>query len=229
MRWRASNSWRSPRSAASNLARAAVPSSVGRVRGTTPRTGPPLTMRDPRRVAVLISGRGSNMRALVEKVSDYQVALVASNKPQAAGLEWARDKALQTWALESKGLGKEEYDRLLSAALEQQSVGTIALAGFMRILSPWFVEQWRGRIVNIHPSLLPKYRGLDTHARAIEAGDQVSGCSVHVVTEELDAGEVLGQAEVPIEPGDTPQSLEQRVLAAEHLLYPRVLSEFVRR
>jgi phosphoribosylglycinamide formyltransferase-1 len=96
----------------------------------------------------------------------------------------------------------------------------------MRILSPWFVDEWRGRIVNIHPSLLPKYRGLDTHARAIEAGDAVSGCSVHVVTEELDAGEVLGQAEVPIEPGDTPASLEQRVLVAEHRLYPEVLNAF---
>jgi len=186
-------------------------------------------MRDPRCVAILISGRGSNLRALVERADTYEVVLVASNKPQAAGLEWARDRGLQTWSLESKGVGKEQYDSLLSAALEQHGVGTIALAGFMRVLSPWFVEQWHGRIVNIHPSLLPKYRGLDTHARAIEAGDKASGCSVHVVTEELDAGEVLGQAEVPIEPGDTPQSLEQRVLAAEHLLYPRVLSEFVRR
>ena len=118
---------------------------------------------------------------------------------------------------------------MLSAALDDHRVGTIALAGFMRILSPWFVDEWRGRIVNIHPSLLPKYRGLDTHARAIEAGDAVSGCSVHVVTEELDAGEVLGQAEVPIEPGDTPATLEQRVLAAEHEFYPQVLSEFVSR
>jgi len=99
----------------------------------------------------------------------------------------------------------------------------------MRILSPWFVSEWQGRILNIHPSLLPKYRGLDTHARALQAGDATSGCSVHVVTEELDAGEVLGQAEVPIEAGDTPETLEQRVLAAEHELYPRVLREFVRR
>jgi phosphoribosylglycinamide formyltransferase-1 len=184
-------------------------------------------MRDPKRVAILISGRGSNMRALVERADDYKVALVASNKTNAVGLEWARARGLQTWALESKGLGKEEFDRKLSAALEEYDVGTIALAGFMRILSPWFVDEWQGRIVNIHPSLLPKYRGLDTHARALAAGDRVSGCSVHVVTEELDAGEVLGQAEVPIEPGDTPQSLEERVLAAEHLLYPKVLREFV--
>jgi phosphoribosylglycinamide formyltransferase-1 len=186
-------------------------------------------MRDPRRVAILISGRGSNMRALVERADTYDVVLVASNKPEAAGLEWARARGVQTWSLESKGVGKEEYDRQLSAALDEHGVGTVALAGFMRIISAWFVEEWCGRIVNIHPSLLPKYRGLDTHARAIEAGDQVSGCSVHVVTEELDAGEVLGQVEVPIKPGDTAAILEERVLAAEHLLYPRVLSEFVRR
>jgi phosphoribosylglycinamide formyltransferase-1 len=99
----------------------------------------------------------------------------------------------------------------------------------MRILSPWFVERWSGRIVNIHPSLLPKYRGLDTHARALEAGDTVSGCSVHIVTEELDSGDVLGQMEVPIEAGDTAESLERRVLAAEHQLYPKVLSEFASR
>jgi phosphoribosylglycinamide formyltransferase-1 len=117
----------------------------------------------------------------------------------------------------------------MSAVIEAHDAGTVALAGFMRILSPWFVAQWSGRIVNIHPSLLPKYRGLDTHARAIAAGDLASGCSVHVVTEKLDAGEVLGQAEVPIEAGDTAAMLEQRVLAAEHALYPKVLSEFVRR
>jgi phosphoribosylglycinamide formyltransferase-1 len=186
-------------------------------------------MRDPKRVAILISGRGSNMRALVEKAQDYEIALVASNKPQAEGVEWARERGLATWTLDSKGLGKEEYDRLLSAALEEREVGTIALAGFMRILSAWFVNGWRGRIINIHPSLLPKYRGLDTHGRAIEAGDRVSGCSVHIVTEQLDAGDVLGQAEVPIEPDDTPESLEQRVLAAEHELYPQVLREFVKR
>jgi phosphoribosylglycinamide formyltransferase-1 len=186
-------------------------------------------MRDPKRVAILISGRGSNMRAMVERANGYEVALVASNKPDADGLRWAKERGLQTWATESKGIAKEEYDRLLSGALEEYGIGTIALAGFMRILSPWFVERWRGRILNIHPSLLPKYRGLDTHARAIDAGDAVGGCSVHVVTEELDAGEVLGQAEVPIELGDTPASLERRVLAAEHELYARVLSEFVRR
>lgn len=186
-------------------------------------------MRDPRRVAILISGRGSNMRALVQQANGYEVVLVASNKPTAAGVEWASKRGLQTWALESKGMDKEAFDRRLSEALQEQAIGTVALAGFMRILSPWFVGEWRGRILNIHPSLLPRYRGLDTHARALEAGDPTSGCSVHVVTEELDAGEVLGQSEVPIEPGDTAETLEQRVLAAEHELYPKVLSEFVRR
>jgi phosphoribosylglycinamide formyltransferase 1 len=186
-------------------------------------------MRDPRRVGVLISGRGSNMQALVEKARGYEIALVASNKPQAPGLDWAREHGLPTWTWDSRGIDKEEFDRTLSGALNDRRIGTIALAGFMRVLSPWFIEQWRGRIINIHPSLLPKYRGLDTHARAIEAGDPVSGCSVHLVTEELDAGDVLGQAEVRIESGDTPETLDARVLKAEHDLYPRILREFVKR
>ena len=169
------------------------------------------------------------MRALVDQANVYEVVLVGSNKTEAAGLKWARAHGISIWALESSGRGKEEFDRVMSAALDEHDVGTVVLAGFMRILSPWFVNEWRGRIVNIHPSLLPKYRGLDTHSRAIEAGDKLSGCSVHLVTEELDAGEVLGQAEVAIEPDDTPASLEQRVLAAEHALYPKVLSEFVKR
>lgn len=168
------------------------------------------------------------MQALVEQAKGYEVALVASNKPNAVGLDWARARPLPIWALESKSVDKRQWDEALSQALENHGVGTIALAGFMRILSPGFINQWRGRIINIHPSLLPKYRGLNTHQRAIEAGDAVSGCSVHVVTEELDAGEVLGSAEVPIESCDTPATLEQRVLAAEHDLYPRILSEFVK-
>lgn len=185
-------------------------------------------MRDPKRVAILISGRGSNMRALVERADGYDVVLVASNKPDAPGLAWAEEHDVRTWSLASKGMAKEEFDRALNAEIERHDVGTIALAGFMRVLSPWFVDHWKGRIINIHPSLLPKYKGLDTHRRALDAGDTVSGCSVHVVTEELDAGEVLGQAQVAIDPGDTVQTLEQRVLAAEHALYPRVLKEFVR-
>jgi phosphoribosylglycinamide formyltransferase-1 len=167
------------------------------------------------------------MRALVEGARDYEVALVASNKPAAAGLDWARARGLSTWAQDSKGIDREEFDRVLSAVLDDHQVGTIALAGFMRILSPWFVERWRGHIVNIHPSLLPKYRGLGTHARALAAGDTVGGCSVHLVTEELDSGAILGQAQVAIAAADTVEELEQRVLEAEHRLYPKVLNEFV--
>jgi len=186
-------------------------------------------MRDPKRVGILISGRGSNMRALVEQAAGYEVALIAANKPHAEGLDWARAHGLPTWAWDSKGVDKDSWDAALSGVLDDHRIGTVALAGFMRILSPGFIAEWAGRVVNIHPSLLPKYRGLDTHRRAIDAGDPVGGCSVHLVTEELDAGEVLGSSEVPIEAGDTPATLETRVLAAEHDLYPRVLSEFVAR
>lgn len=184
-------------------------------------------MPDPRRVAVLISGRGSNMRALVEQADGYEVVLVASNKPQAPGLAWARDQAIPTWTLDSRGLDKADWEASLDEALSQQEVGMIALAGFMRLLTPQFTRRWAGRILNIHPSLLPKHRGLDTHRRAIEAGDRASGCSVHLVTEELDAGDVIAQAEVPILRGDTPEALEARVLEAEHKLYPAALARFI--
>ena len=169
------------------------------------------------------------MRALVEQAERYEVALIVSNKPSAAGLTWARERGLPTWSVESKGVAKEDYDRQVSDALDSAGVGTIALAGYMRILSGWFVNEWQDRIINIHPSLLPKYRGLDTHARALKAGDLTTGCSVHIVTEELDAGRVLGRAEVQILPDDNVASIEERVLAAEHSLYPRILSEFVKR
>ena len=186
-------------------------------------------MRESRRVAVLISGRGSNMRALVEGADGYDVVLVASNKPEAPGLNWARDRMIPTWTWDSRGKERSLWEAALDQSLTDHRVGTIALAGFMRILSPQFISRWSGRILNIHPSLLPKYRGLDTHGRAIEAGDPVSGCSVHVVTEELDAGDVIAQAEVEIRPGDTPETLEARVLEAEHRLYPKALADFVSR
>lgn len=181
------------------------------------------------RVGVLISGRGSNMIALVERASGYEVVLVASDTPDAAGLGWARAAGLSTFALSPKGIGKAAYEAELDAALRAAGVEVIALAGYMRLLSPAFVERWAGRIVNIHPSLLPAYKGLDTHARAIAAGDVVAGCSVHLVTAEIDAGEVLGRAEVPVVAGDTADTLAKRVLAAEHMLYPRILAEFVAR
>ncbi len=173
------------------------------------------------------------MMALAEAARDagcpYEIVMVASDKPEAPGLNWAYERGLGGWALSPKGIGKPAYEAALDEALRLASVDVIALAGYMRLLSDEFVGKWRGRIVNIHPSLLPKYKGLDTHARAIAAGDGVAGCSVHVVTEELDGGEVLGQAEVPILPGETPESLAARVLAAEHRLYPRILAEFVTR
>jgi phosphoribosylglycinamide formyltransferase-1 len=182
---------------------------------------------DKRRVAVLISGRGSNMKALVEGANGYEVVLVASNKPLAPGLAWARDRAIPTWTWDSRVINKQMWEAALHQSLCDHRVGTIALAGFMRILSPDFTTKWSGRILNVHPSLLPKYRGLDTHQRAIDAGDEASGCTVHLVTEELDAGEVIAQAEVPIMPEDSAAALEARVLEAEHRLYPAALAEFV--
>lgn len=169
------------------------------------------------------------MVALIEAAKAYDVALVASDKPDAPGLTRARDMGLPTFALSPKGIGKAAFEAALDSALREADVELIALAGYMRILSPGFVARWRGRIVNIHPSLLPKYKGLDTHARALAAGDAAAGCSVHLVTEELDAGEVLGRAEVAVLPGDTPDTLAARVLVAEHRLYPRVLADYARR
>ena len=189
-------------------------------------------MANKARVGVLISGRGSNMMALADaaaKGAPYEIALVASDRPDAAGLAWAAEQRLATFALSSKGIGKVAYEAELDSALRGAGAEVIALAGYMRLLSDAFVARWRGRILNIHPSLLPKYKGLDTHARAIAAGDAVAGCSVHVVTEELDGGEVLGQAEVPVLPGDDAASLAERVLAREHQLYPEILSRFVTR
>ncbi|KQS05344.1 phosphoribosylglycinamide formyltransferase [Sphingomonas sp. Leaf357] len=182
------------------------------------------------RVGILISGRGSNMMSLVQASrasgATYDIALVASDNPEAPGLAWAAAHDIPTYAQSPRGMPKAEYEAKIDAALRGANVEIIALAGYMRLLSDDFVARWRGRIVNIHPSLLPKYKGLDTHARAIEAGDATAGCSVHIVTEELDGGEILGQAAVPILPGDTPDTLSERVLAAEHRLYPTVLADF---
>jgi len=185
-----------------------------------------------KRLGILISGRGSNMAALVEAAAapdcPYAVALVASDKPEAAGLAWAAERGVATFAQSPKGMPKAEYEARIDAALREAGVEAIALAGYMRLLSDDFVARWRGRIVNIHPSLLPKYKGLDTHARAIAAGDAEAGASVHLVTEELDGGDVLGQARVAILPGDTADELAARVLAEEHRLYPKTLAEWLR-
>ncbi|OWK33997.1 phosphoribosylglycinamide formyltransferase [Sphingomonas dokdonensis] len=182
------------------------------------------------KLGILISGRGSNMQSLVAGAgSAYEVVVVASDRPSAPGLSWALEHGIATFALSPKDVGKATYEAALDAALRAAGAEYLALAGYMRLLSDEFVARWRERIVNIHPSLLPKYKGLDTHARAIAAGDEAAGCSVHLVTEELDGGEVLGQAEVPILAGDTAESLAARVLAEEHRLYPRVLAEWLNR
>lgn len=185
-----------------------------------------------KRVAVLISGRGTNLQALLDAEQDaYEVALVVSNVPNAEGLNRAREAGVVAIALDHKPYGKnrEAFERDLDALLVQHNIELIALAGFMRVLTPFFVGAWAGRLVNIHPSLLPKYPGVNTHARALEAGDTEHGCTVHLVVEEVDSGEILGQAKMPIEAGDTPETLAQRVLTLEHDLYPRCLADLAQR
>ena len=185
------------------------------------------------RIAVLISGAGTNMAALVyaSRVAEcpYEVVLVASNAPAAAGLALAAAEGVPTFALPHKGLTRADHDAAMEAAVQSAGAEYIVLAGYMRILSDGFVERWAGRMLNIHPSLLPKYKGLDTHARAIAAGDSHAGTSVHLVTPELDAGEVLGQIAVPIVAGDTPETLAERVKLAGHQLYPRAGADYVSR
>ena len=185
------------------------------------------------RVALLISGGGSNMVRLVEdmQAGDYATpVLVLSNDPQAGGLAKAEALGVPTAVLEHKPFGRDRaaYDAALLARVQEAQPDLICLAGFMRILTPVFIAPFAGRMLNIHPSLLPNYTGLHTHERAIAAGDQVAGGTVHEVIPELDAGPILGQARVPIREGDTPERLAARVLKAEHLLYPAVLRRFVR-
>lgn len=185
--------------------------------------------------AILISGRGSNMTALLDAAEgeNYpgRCVLVLSNRPDAKGLDTAAARGIPTAAIDHKTYSgdREAFERDVDAALEDAGAEFIALAGFMRVLTPWFVQRWTGRLINIHPSLLPKYRGLHTHARAIEAGDSEAGCSVHYVTEGVDEGDVIDQARVPILPGDMPDDLAARVLVEEHELYPRALAEALRR
>lgn len=185
-----------------------------------------------KRVAVLISGRGSNLQALMDAKQDaYEVVLVVANVPGAAGLERAQAAGVEAIALDHKPYGKhrEAFERDLDALLVQRNIEIVALAGFMRVLTPLFVNAWAGRLINIHPSLLPKYPGTKTHERALEAGDTEHGCTVHLVVEQVDSGEILGQARLPVEPGDTPETLADRVLALEHELYPRCLTDYARR
>jgi phosphoribosylglycinamide formyltransferase-1 len=192
---------------------------------------------EPRKVrtAVLISGRGSNMASLVAAAQadpDYPaaIALVVSNRPGAGGLARAAEAGVATDVVDHKAFpDRESFERALDARLRAAGIELVALAGFMRVLTPWFVTRWEGRLLNIHPSLLPAFRGVDTHARALAAGVAEHGCSVHYVTPELDAGPVIAQDAIPVLPGDTADSLAARVLEREHVLYPRALAEAARR
>lgn len=181
------------------------------------------------RVAVLISGRGSNMKSLIDAARrpDFpaEIALIASNVPDAGGLAIARDAGIATVALDHRQFaGREAFEHALNAKLVEAKIGFVCLAGFMRLLTPYFVNAWAGRMINIHPSLLPAFPGLDTHARALAAGARFAGCTVHFVTSEMDVGPIVGQASVPVLDGDDADALAARVLAAEHRLYPHALA-----
>lgn len=185
-----------------------------------------------KRVAILISGGGSNMVSLCDALQGDHPArpcLVLSNNPNAGGLEKAASRGIPTAVLDHKPFGKDRlaFDMALIKLLEDADPDVICLAGFMRIFTPEFTSRWDGKMLNIHPSLLPKYKGLHTHKRAIEAGDAEAGCSVHEVTAELDGGPILGQARVDIRPEDTPDTLAARILPLEHKLYPQALRRFL--
>ncbi|MEX3315316.1 phosphoribosylglycinamide formyltransferase [Sulfitobacter sp. PS-8MA] len=184
-----------------------------------------------KRIAIFVSGGGSNMRALVEDMTGDHAGrpcLVLSNNADAGGIAWAQGQGIATEVVDHRPYGKDRpaFEAALSAALEAHAPDIICLAGFMRKLTEGFTDAWAGRMINIHPSLLPKYRGLHTHARALEAGDTEHGCTVHEVTAALDDGPILGQARISVLPGDTPETLAERVLVQEHRLYPAVLRRF---
>ena len=189
-------------------------------------------MAERSRVAVLISGRGSNMAALIyaSRADDcpYEVALVTGDKPGAPGLALAGAEGVQVERLDAKALG-DAYWSKLQETLERADIDLLALAGFMRIIPDNFLGRWEGRIVNIHPSLLPRHKGLKTHEACLAAGEKRSGATVHLVTPELDSGDILGQVEVAVLSDDTPETLAERVLIAEHQLYPRVVSQYLGR
>ena len=195
--------------------------------------GKPFTLAERAKVAVLISGSGTNMAALLyaSRSSDcpYEIVLVGSNNLEAGGLKLAEAEGVPIFALPHKGMARLDHDMAMDAAIRASGAQYVALAGYMRILTPEFVSGWEGRMVNIHPSLLPKYTGLHTHERALEAGDSFGGCTVHLVTAELDDGPVLGQTPVAVLPGDSADSLAARVLIAEHQLYSRCLATLVSR
>lgn len=186
------------------------------------------------KTAVLISGRGSNMAALIAaaKAPDYpaEISLVVSNKAGAGGLAIAAAAGIATKVVESRPFGPDRaaFEAALEGALEAAGIELICLAGFMRVLTPAFVERWQGRMLNIHPALLPAFPGLDTHQRALAAGVKIHGCTVHLVVPEVDSGPILAQAAVPVLPDDTPDTLGARVLAQEHVIYPAALARLAR-
>jgi phosphoribosylglycinamide formyltransferase-1 len=188
----------------------------------------------PKRLGILISGRGSNMETLLQAAREpgcpYAPVIVIANKPDAGGLAKAEGYGVRAAAIDHKLYGKdrEAFERAVDAELQVAGVELVALAGFMRVLTPWFVNAWAGRLINIHPSLLPKYPGVDTHKRCLEAGDAVHGCTVHQVTAGVDEGPVIGQAEIDVVGDDTPDTLAARVLKAEHVLFPRCLAAVAR-
>jgi phosphoribosylglycinamide formyltransferase 1 len=182
-----------------------------------------------KRVAVLISGRGSNMVALIEAAKDdaypAEIVVVISNDPAAVGLKRASAAGIRTAVVDHKPFGKdrEAFERALQRELEANRIEIVCLAGFMRLLTRWFVRQWQGRLLNIHPALLPAFKGLDTHTRALEAGAKEHGATVHFVVPEMDSGPIVSQAAVPVHDGDTAATLAARVLAVEHQIYPYAL------
>jgi phosphoribosylglycinamide formyltransferase 1 len=184
-----------------------------------------------KRVAVLISGRGSNMVALIEaaKADDYpaEIALVVSNRADAVGLGYARDQGVATAVIDHRKFGedREAFERVIDEVLRADRIEIVCLAGFMRVLTPWFVTRWSGRLLNIHPALLPHFKGLDTHRRAIAAGAKRHGATVHFVVAEVDAGPVVAQEGIDVRSDDTEAALAERVLEVEHRLYPRALRE----
>jgi phosphoribosylglycinamide formyltransferase-1 len=178
-------------------------------------------------IVVLISGSGSNLQSIIDAELPITIRAVISNRADAYGLTRAEQAGIPTAVLDHKAYpDRESYDAALQELIDSYQPGLLVLAGFMRILSDGFVRHYEGRMMNIHPSLLPKYRGLNTHARAIEAGDAEAGCSVHFVTLELDSGPLIAQARVPIREDDTPESLAARVLEQEHLIYPEAIRRF---
>jgi formyltetrahydrofolate-dependent phosphoribosylglycinamide formyltransferase len=182
-----------------------------------------------KRVGVLISGRGSNLQSLIAAQDEsYKIILVVSNVEGAAGLEKARAAGIPVAVITHQGKTREDFDAEVDAALRAAGADLVVLAGFMRILSDGFVRSWEGRLINIHPSLLPAYKGTRVHERVIEAGDARSGASVHFVVPELDAGPVIAQASVPVHPSDTPETLAERILGIEHKLYPDALKLLAR-